>query len=138
MSDKIRKGENMTTCKKRILLVDDDTRITRILKAGLEHGNYEVCVENEAQMALPVARAFKPDLIVCDISMPGKDGDALAQELNDDAEVGPVPVIFLTGLLNKEEAARFQEQGETVLIKPSSIADLQKCIEERLMTNRSG
>ena len=122
----------MTTSKKRILLVDDDARLARLLKVVLETAGYEVCAENDPQMALRVARAFKPDLLVMDIAMPDNDGDQLAQELNDDAEVGPVPVVYLSGLLNEKDVARFKELGETALLKPVNICELKKCIEERL------
>ena len=122
----------MTTNKKRILLMDDDVSLTRILKIRLETRGYEVCAENQPQRALHTARAFKPDLIVMDIAMPGKDGDELAQELTDDKEVGPVPVVYLSGLLDEKDIARFKELGETALSKPVNITELEKCIEECL------
>lgn len=124
----------MAMGKGRVLLVDDDVQLTRMLKVGLEACGYEVRSENKVQSALPVARAFKPDLIVLDLSMPDKDGDELAEEIKDDAEVGAVPIVFLTGLLNEKEAAYFKEQGETVLLKPINVDELRKCIEDRLGT----
>ena len=124
--------KDMTTCKKRILVVDDDANLTSLLKTVIEADGYEVYAENKPSMAPSVARAFKPDLIVMDIVMPDKDGDQLAQELNDDAEVGPVPVVYLSGLLNEKDVARFKELGETALLKPVNICELKKCIEERL------
>lgn len=124
----------MATCKGRILLVDDDVQLTRLLKVGLETHGYAVCAENETKMALPIARAFKPDLIVLDLSMPGKDGDELAEEIKADDEAGAIPILFLSGLLNEKEAAYFREQGETVLLKPTTIDELSRRIEERLGT----
>lgn len=122
----------MKTSKRRILLVDDDVRLSQVLKTGLEACGYEVRSENEALRAIRVVRAFKPDLIVLDIAMPGKDGGEVAQELSDQTDVGKTPVIFLTSLLSKNDAARAKEQEETVLAKPVSIVELTKRIEERL------
>ena len=122
----------MITRKQRILLVDDDVRLTQILKTGLKACGYEVRSENDSLRALQVVRAFKPDLIVLDVAMPGKDGGEVAQELRDQKDVGETPVIFLTSLLSKTDAARSKEQGETILAKPVSIVELTKCIEECL------
>lgn len=122
----------MKTDKQRILLVDDDVRLSRVLKTGLEACGYEVRAENEAARALQVVRAFKPDLIVLDIAMPGKDGGEVAQELRDQKDVGNVPILFLTSLLCKNDVDRSQERSETILAKPVSIVELRKCIEKHL------
>lgn len=125
---------DMMTGKKRILLVDDDESFTRVLKIGLETAGYEVCTENQASRALPVARAFKPDVIVLDINMPEKDGVEVSDDLREDEEMGNVPVIFLSGLLDEKDVARFEKLGATALCKPVALVDLTHCIEERLGT----
>ena len=122
----------MKTSKRRILLVDDDVRLSQVLKTGLEVCGYEVRSENDSSRVLQVVRAFKPDLIVLDIVMPGKGGGEVAQELNDQKDLEKIPVIFLTSLWSKNDVARSRE--ETVLAKPVSIVELTKCIEERLGT----
>ena len=124
----------MKTSKRRILLVDDEVSLSQILKTGLEACGYEVQSENEPARALQVVRAFKPDLIVLDIQMPGKDGGKVEQELHDQEDVGKIPIIFLTGMLSKEDIARSEGEQARVLAKPVSIVELAKCIEERLGT----
>jgi CheY-like chemotaxis protein len=122
----------MKTRKRRILLVDDDARLSRVLKLGLEASGYEVRSENESPRALQVVREFLPDLIVLDINMPGMDGGDVAQELRAQKDVGQTPFIFLTSLLCKQDPARPKALAETILSKPVSIVELKKCIEERL------
>ncbi len=122
----------MKTRKRRILLVDDDVQLSRVLKLGLEASGYEVRSENESPRALQVVRDLLPDLIVLDINMPGMDGGDVAQELIAQSDVGQPPFIFLTSLLCKQDPSRPKELAETILAKPVSIVELKKCIEERL------
>jgi DNA-binding response OmpR family regulator len=122
----------MTTCKGRILLVDDDAQLSQVLRIGLEAQGYVTRSENQPGRALGVVREFKPDLIVLDIVMPGKDGGDVAQELSRQKDVAGIPVIFLSSLVSKEDAAKPRPGGETILAKPISIVELTKCIEERL------
>ena len=69
----------MNNAKKRILIVDDEGSITRLLKLNLEQtGDYEVATENVSKAALAAAEAFRPDLMLLDVMMPGLDGGALA------------------------------------------------------------
>ena len=123
--------------KRRILLVDDDVLLSQTLQTGLEVCGYEVRSTNEPARVLQVVSTFQPDLIVLDVAMPGKDGGEVAQELGDQTDANKIPIIFLTSLLTKEDAARSKEQEETILSKPISVAKLAKCIEERLAACRT-
>ena len=61
--------------KKRILLVDDEAGITRMMRRNLEAtGRFEVTDINNPALALETARQFKPDLVLLDVMMPGLDG----------------------------------------------------------------
>ena len=69
------KDRKMNNEKKRILLVDDEPSITRLLKLNLEQtGDYEVATENVSKAALATAEEFRPDLILLDVMMPDLDG----------------------------------------------------------------
>ena len=122
----------MTTCKGRILLVDDDAQLTRVLRTALEAQGYVARAENNSRRALQAAREFKPDLIVLDVVMPGKDGGDVAQEFGGQKDIAKIPILFLTSLKSKDDPAQSRPDGETVLAKPIGIAELTKCIEERL------
>ena len=91
--------------KPRILVVDDDVSLCRLIKLTIEKtGRFEVRSENLTCSVLRVAREFKPDMVLLDIDMPGRDGGELAIALRADPELGNVPILFLTGLISEHEA----------------------------------
>ena len=124
--------------KHRILLVDDEVALTRLLKLNLEHtGRYEVCAENAGKRALDTARQFRPDLVLCDVVMPDIGGGDVAAQLREDPRLADVPLVFLTAIVSKEEA---DKRGGTIgghpfLAKPVAMEDLLACIERHLPSN---
>ena len=90
--------------KKRILVVDDEVALTRIIKLNLERtGNYEVRTENMGSMAIPAAKEFRPDLIFLDVMMPDMSGDEVAALLEEDPRLSNIALIFMTAIVTKEE-----------------------------------
>src|SRR3954466_15107240 len=90
--------------KKRILIVDDQKSITRLLKINLEQTNhYVVRTENQATLALAAAQEFGPDLILLDVMMPELDGGELAALFREDPRLKHVPIVFLTAAARKGE-----------------------------------
>src|SRR5687768_9940814 len=89
--------------KKKILVVDDEASITRLLKLNLEKGAYVVRTENEGTKALAAAKDFKPDLILLDVMMPDIDGGDVAAIIQADPLLCAVPIVFLTAAVKKEE-----------------------------------
>jgi CheY-like chemotaxis protein len=89
---------------KRILVVDDEVSITRLLKLNLEKtGRYVVHEENTGAGACEAARSFRPDLVITDVMMPDMGGGEVAARLREDPLLRKVPVIFLTAAVKKEE-----------------------------------
>jgi two-component system, OmpR family, response regulator len=90
--------------KKRILVVDDETANTRLLKLYLEQTNrYEVREENSSKAAVSTAEAFQPHLILLDVMMPGMDGGEVAARFKANAKLKDVPIVFLTATVTKGE-----------------------------------
>ena len=121
--------------KRRILIVDDDRESTHLIKILLEKiSHYLVLEENDAAKAHESARDFRPDLILLDIMMPQIDGVELASEIGADPQLQKTPIIFLTALVTKAEAAKagFHIQGHPVVAKPVNISELIERIEENL------
>jgi CheY-like chemotaxis protein len=118
--------------KKRILIVDDESGFTHLLKLTLEKtGNYEVREENDGMRALEVARDFKPDLIFLDIVMPRIDGGDVASQMRSDPILKNTRIIFLTAIVSKKEAdGGGLIGGFPFLAKPVTLDGLIKCIEE--------
>ncbi len=102
----------------RILVVDDEERIRRLLKMYLERENYEIDEAENGEEALDMALKEEYDLIILDIMMPGMDGIEVCQELR---KTKATPVIMLTA--KGEEANRvqgFEVGADDYIVKPFS------------------
>jgi CheY-like chemotaxis protein len=107
--------------KSKILVVDDDPKLSRLVKAILEKTNlFEVQEENRSSAAFATAKAFGPDMILLDVDMPGKDGGDVAHELEADPILSRKPVLFFTSLISKAEAGQHEVErgGKLFLAKP--------------------
>jgi len=120
--------------KRRILVVDDDSTNSHLVKVLLERsGPYLVLEENRDTEAHQTARSFKPDLILLDVAMQGLDGGKVAEQIQADAELHNTPIIFLTGLVTKAEAkSGLHIEGHSVVAKPINIPELIDAIETQL------
>jgi len=107
--------------KPRILVVDDEPNITGLVRLFLEKTQrFEVRVENHSALARSVAREFRPDMILLDVDMPGKDGGEVARELKAEPALRGVPILFLTSLVSPREAGEREtlRGGMLFLAKP--------------------
>lgn len=118
--------------KKRVLIVDDDKALTGSLKISLEKtGKYEIDIRNQGSQALEAAKAFMPDIILLDLSMPDMDGDAVRNLIEQDPDLGGVPIVFLTASANEEELDKERRglSGHPLIAKPVSTDKLIRYIE---------
>ena len=122
------------TNKPRILIVDDNPRFSHSARLILqESGQYVVCEENDAASAVETARSFRPDLILLDLVMPQLDGAEVAAQVESDWALHGVPIVFVTGLVTRDEARNGQRiDGHRVVPKPVSSFDLLGAVEESL------
>jgi two-component system, OmpR family, response regulator len=120
--------------KRRILIVDNDSNTTHLVKVLLERtGHYLVLEENDATKAYQSARNSLPDLILLDIVMPETDGGEVAALIDADPELHNTPIVFLTALVTRAEArSGLSIQGHPFLAKPVSIPELINAIEQHL------
>jgi CheY-like chemotaxis protein len=121
--------------KKRILVIDDEASITRLLKLNLEEtGQYNVRAENEAKAALTAAEQFQPDAILLDVLMPDLDGGELASRLQASPKLKGVPIVFLTAAATKKEvyARGGKVGGLPFLAKPVDLNEVLACLKEQL------
>ncbi len=121
--------------KMKILVVDDEASLTRMLRRNLEEtGKYEVREENSGAHAYVAAQEFQPDLILLDVMMPDADGGAVAALIEEDESLKHIPIVFLTAIVQKEEAEDTGSDigGRTFLAKPVKFDDLIICIENKL------
>ncbi|MFQ5846234.1 MAG: response regulator [Candidatus Methylomirabilales bacterium] len=119
--------------KKRILLIDDDSDLTHLLKLNLEEtGAYEVKEENRGEDALAAARAFWPDLILLDLMMPNVLGGKVATQLEADEELKETPIVFFTAVVTEESKKRGTIGGRPFIEKPASPEEVMEAIEQHL------
>ena len=121
--------------KKRILVVDDEPALTRMVKLNLERtGNYEVRTENQGSMAVPAAKEFKPDLIFLDVMMPDMGGDEVAALLKEDEALSKIKFIFMTAIVTRDETDAMGTSigGNEFLAKPVRTDELIATIERAL------
>jgi CheY-like chemotaxis protein len=113
----------------RVLIIDDSDDILFILKTELKFLGYSVEVAKDAPQGFDAAQAYRPDVIVSDIGLPGMDGYELLQRIRQSQDLAAVPVIALTGFgLRDEKPARSLEFNARVT-KPVDGASLAKVIE---------
>jgi len=115
--------------KPQILVVDDDPKLTKLVRVILERGGgFQVREENRSFEAVNAARDYQPDLIILDVQMPGLDGGDVAAELKADPVLNATPIVFLTSLVDKSECA----DGIRVLAKPFNPQELIRTVNRLL------
>ena len=125
--------------KRRILIVDNDTNATHLVRILLEKtGQYLVLEENNSTKAYRSARIFRPDLILLDVIMPIRDGGEIAAQIRADPELQNTPIVFLTALVTPSEAkAGVHIDGHPFLAKPINIQELIRTIDEHLFAQQA-
>lgn len=124
----------MTKNKIRILIVDDETVLSEILKEYFSRKGYAVEVACDGKEGLVKTKQFIPDIILLDIIMPVLDGLAMLGVLKKDTLHAKIPVVMLTNLETEDKTAEAMEAGSCgYLIKTNnSPDDLEKKIKEIL------
>jgi CheY-like chemotaxis protein len=88
----------------RVLVIDDDHDALALLKVRLENtGRFKVTTADNGREGLEIARELEPDLIVCDIYMPGLAGPDVAAQLAADDALCETPLLFLSALVKPDE-----------------------------------
>jgi len=109
----------------RILVIDDDAWILRMVTAVLEKRGYVVQTASDGEDGLAKAMANPPDLVICDVMMPRKDGWTVVKALRAQPEFAFVPVIFLSALGSDEDRIRgFKLGADDYLPKPFRFEEL--------------
>jgi len=123
----------MDTPKTRILVVDDEPAFTSMLRLNLEKtGQFAVREENDPTRAFQTAKLFRPDLILLDVMMPELEGGDVAQQIQADPDTRCIPIVFLTALVENDEAqvGGLVSGGRRFLPKPASVAEVLECISQ--------
>ena len=116
---------------KKLLIVDDELGIRNLLSRVLKNEGYEIRLAESGDQAIEMAREEAPDLALCDIKMPGKDGIATLEELKGISE--EIEVIMLTAHSTVESAVQAMKLGAAdYLKKPFDVEELKIVIQRIL------
>jgi DNA-binding response OmpR family regulator len=118
---------------KRVLIADDEPNIVASLEFLMEQAGYEVKVAANGQEALELAASFRPDLVLLDVMMPGKNGYEVCQSIKSDPATRAVKVIMLSAKGRDIEVAKGLELGaDAYVTKPFATRDLVAQIRDML------
>jgi len=109
-----------------VLVIEDNVDAAETLRDALELEGMEVTVALDGEAGLAAARRRPPDLVICDIGLPGDlDGYGVARAIRADLALRHTPLVALTGYAAPEDRARAREAGfDQHLGKPTGIGDL--------------
>jgi DNA-binding response OmpR family regulator len=118
---------------KRILAVDDEPHILKLVAFSLRAGGYDVIEASDGLSAISVAQAEQPDLVLMDVMMPALDGYEACRRLKANAETADIPVIMLTAKTQLAEQLAGTDAGAADYInKPFTPKDLVAQVREFL------
>ena len=103
---------------KKILIVDDEPQIVKVIKAYLEKSDYQTVTETDGKAALTIFKREKPDFVILDLNLPGMDGLDICKAIRRDSDV---PILMLTARVEEADRLIGLELGaDDYVIKPFS------------------
>ena len=108
---------------RRILLIDDDPNVTKLLQLTLERHGAEVAALTEARGAVARAKEFRPRLVVCDIDLGSTDGGVVAHQFGADPATASIPIIYLSSLVTPADSEKMSG-GRKLISKQLPYAEI--------------
>src|SRR5512141_1873826 len=119
--------------RKKLLLAEDSLTIRKVFELALSRSDIAVTAVDNGEDAVRLAGEILPDLVVADLTLPGKNGFAVSAELRAMEQTEKIPVLILSGTLVPLDEARFKASGARgVLFKPFESRELLENIERLL------
>ena len=123
----------------RVLAIDDEADIRRLVKIKLSKAGYEVTTAGDGEEGVALALEMKPDVVVADVMMPGKDGYQVMAELKEKLVADPPVLILLTAKNQKADVMQGLAGGaDDYVTKPFSPRELIERIEVALIKAGKG
>ena len=123
----------------RVLVVDDEAPIRLLCRVNLEAEGMEVLEAGDGESGLDKARTERPDVILLDVMMPGRDGWQVAEELLGDDKTSGIPIVFLTARAEVKDRARGLDLGGIDYVtKPFNPVELAPLVEDLVRRVGSG
>jgi CheY-like chemotaxis protein len=119
-----------------VYFIDDSATMREVIKIAFRRENINVVAYNDAASALSQIESSKPDIVITDVIMPDKDGYEVCQFIKGNANLSEIPVILMSGVVNKQVAERaFSVKADELIRKPFQPQDLITRVRHLLKSN---
>ncbi len=124
--------------KQRILVVDDDSEVVRLMRAYLERAGFEVLVAYNGETAIHILRRDIPDLLLLDLMLPDRDGFDITRQVKSDPRLAHIPLIMLTARIGDTDKIVGLEMGaDDYVTKPYNPREVVARVRARLRNQQS-
>jgi len=123
----------------RILIIDDSTTITKLVKYQFMADGYDVVTADDGPAGLKAAEEYDPDLILLDVMMPEMDGYEVCRRLRAVENTRSIPIVILTSIVDftgMQEGSEVDADG--YICKPFEMVELKKLVGEILQRGGQG
>jgi len=119
--------------KKKVLVVEDELDVAKVVSARLRKAGYEVIHAEDGIKGVEFAHKHHPDLIVLDLCLPGAGGQSVFEQLQSSADLTSIPVIILTGIKDKFLKDELLTKGVSFYLeKPYNAEELLGMVKKLL------
>ena len=124
---------------RKVLVVDDSLSVRKVVEKALEGRGLQVLAAASGAEAIETIDRDRPDVVICDVILPDKDGYQICQYVRTHPTIGATPVLLISGIDNGTVQARAAEvRSDEVLFKPFSVEDLVRKIDHLLGGRSNG
>jgi CheY-like chemotaxis protein len=118
---------------KKILVVDDEAHIRRVIEIKLKKRGYQVITAKNGQEGFDIVQTQQPDVVISDINMPVMDGKTLCEKTNELKKERPFLTIMVTARILPEDREWVDRMQDTLFLeKPFSPAEIMEHVEQYL------
>lgn len=121
--------------QKRILVVDDEPHMVRLLRLNLEPEGYQVMEATDGETAYEVAISSKPDIVLLDVAVPRKNGIEVCKAIKNNSDTAHIPVILITARGEGMRKAGLASGADLFMTKPFSplrlLAEIRRMADKK-------
>lgn len=119
---------------KKVLIVDDEIHVIKILQFKLKNEGFEVLQALNGPDAIELAKAQAPDVILLDIMMPGMNGYEVYEALKEDDRTSEIPIVMVSAKTREADKSKAEDLGiEEYVYKPFSLQNIVDVINRVLL-----
>jgi CheY-like chemotaxis protein/predicted regulator of Ras-like GTPase activity (Roadblock/LC7/MglB family) len=123
----------------KVLVVDDSLSVRKVVEKALEGRGLQVLAAASGSEAIEMLERDRPDVVICDVVLPDKDGYQICEYVRAHAAMGTTPVMLISGIDNGTVQARAAEvRSDEVMFKPFGVEDLVRKIHRLLESRADG